>query len=163
MERRGCSIMRMIISIFLILASVFANTSCNALDYANWEQRSKNLATIILSELTDDVESELDDYFCDIVIKEIDDLNAEIINAEIFLTGVKPEINRISVSGEEWIDYGEYTLISPFVYTEFTDSISNEEYSMSISMYLLNVNQPEKEGISLITIKRMSDGEIINI
>jgi hypothetical protein len=152
--------MKIIISFILALCLAFVITSCNSRIHMN---DSKSLAKAVLEDLTDDEESELADYFCDIVLMKTDDLNNQILNAEIFLKNVKPVINRTSVSGEEWIDYGQYTLISPFVYTEFTDSVNNEKYSMSIEMYLINAKHPEKEGISLITIKRMSDEEVINI
>jgi hypothetical protein len=155
--------MKKIMLTIIVLYSTLILTSCNVLKYANWEQRSKILANNVLNELIDENESDLTVYFCDITLKENNDLDNQILNAQNFLKDAQPVINRISVSGEEWIDYGEYTLISPFVYMEFSDSKSNEEYSMSISLYLINAKYPEKEGISLITIKRMRDEEIINI
>jgi hypothetical protein len=149
--------------IVIICATACLFSSCNPSSYINWNGQSKAIAIDVIADLMDGDNEEIKQRFCEIVLNSGTDLDEQIITARNFLYSVKPEIGNILVGGVDGIEGGKYIFIQSSTSIPFTDSKTGEEYKILIYSYLICVDNPSKEGISLITIRRESDGKEVSI
>jgi hypothetical protein len=140
-----------------ILLCLLLFCGCNPWSYLDWSKQSEDKAYIILEYFVSGNFNNLKEQFCMVTLSTESDLDVQINSAMQFFNGHNLEINNVIVGGRTSTSLGQYDYINPYIHAYFNDKETNINYDMYINLYLINVDFPDKEGISQIKIKKSTE------